>query len=190
VLSRVAISQPARAPRAFQQLQRQYGNRYVQRVVAAMRSAQNETEATAEVETAIASARGAGQPLDSNVRGQMETAFDADFGGVRVHTGSEADALNRAVHARAFTTGHDIFFRAGEYNPQSSGGRELLAHELTHVVQQTGAVRRKLAISQPGDLYEREADRMARAVMQQEVTAPPTAGRPMGRPGVATRLQR
>ena len=190
VLGRVASSQPARAPRAFQQLQRQYGNRHVQRVVAAMRSAQNETEATAEVETAIAGARGAGQPLDSNVRGQMETSFGADFGGVRVHTGSEADTLNRAVHARAFTTGHDIFFRTGEYNPQSSGGRELLAHELTHVVQQTGAVRRKLAITQPGDVYEQEADLVARVVMQMEASPASRSARTLDRPGLALRLQR
>jgi hypothetical protein len=69
----------------------------------------------------------------------MEGAFGADFSGVRVHTDSKSDSLNRSVQAKAFTTGSDIFFRSGTYQPASSGGQELLAHELTHVVQQGGA---------------------------------------------------
>jgi hypothetical protein len=73
----------------------------------------------------------------------MENAFGADFGGVRVHTDSTSDTMNRAIQARAFTTGKDVFFRQGEYNPSSRNGQELLAHELTHVVQQTGGVRQK-----------------------------------------------
>src|SRR6185436_5228939 len=92
-----------------------------------------------EVESSIPRARGGGRALDRTTRESMESAFCADFGGVRIHTGAEADRLNRAVSARAFATGSDVFFRHGEYNPGSSGGRELLAHELTHVVQQAGA---------------------------------------------------
>jgi len=96
------------------------------------------------VEAAIQGARGGGQPLDHGTRGQMEQAFGVDFSGVRIHTGEKADSLNKAVQARAFTTGEDIFFGGGEYNPGSSAGKELLAHELTHVVQQNGpAVSRK-----------------------------------------------
>jgi hypothetical protein len=91
-----------------------------------------------EVESAIQGARGGGQAMDGGTRGAMEGAFGVDFGGVRIHTGAHADSLNRAVQARAFTTGQDIFFRQGEYDPGSSGGKELLAHELTHVVQQNG----------------------------------------------------
>jgi hypothetical protein len=68
----------------------------------------------------------------------MGQAFGADFAGVRVHAGGPADGLNRALSARAFTIGNDIFLREGAYNPGTSGGRELLAHELTHVVQQGG----------------------------------------------------
>jgi hypothetical protein len=89
-----------------------------------------------EVESRIHSARGGGTPIAEGSRSKLEGAFGADFSGVRVHTDGESDALNRAVQARAFTTGQDIFFRQGEYNPGSSGGQELLAHELTHVVQQ------------------------------------------------------
>lgn len=95
-------------------------------------------EVDGNIESAIQRARGNGSPLGEGVRAPMESAFGADFGGVNIHTGKEADSLNQSLQARAFTTGKDIFFRQGEYNPESSGGKELLAHELTHVVQQTG----------------------------------------------------
>jgi hypothetical protein len=99
----------------------------------------------------------------------MEPAFGVDFGGVRVHTDTQADTLNRALSARAFTAGRDIFFRQGEYNPGSSSGRELLAHELTHVAQRGGhAVQGKLSVSQPGDAFEREADHVAQEIAQEQ----------------------
>lgn len=146
-------------------LQRQYGNRYVQQLLA--RRVKGDAETVPEGEQAIQRARGGGQALDSGVRAQMEPAFDADFSGVRVHAGARADALNRALNARAFATGQDIFFRQGAYNPGSSSGRELLTHELTHVVQQNGdQVRRKLTVGQPGDRYEQEANWVADQVMR------------------------
>lgn len=124
-----------------------------------------------EVEQAIRRARGSGQALDMDVRAQMERAFGADFSRVRVHTDDEAGALNRALDARAFTTGEDIFFRQGAYDPGSSSSRELLAHELTHVVQQNGSqVHGRLAVDQPGNRYEQEAHKVARAVIRREVS--------------------
>lgn len=123
-------------------------------------------EAGPEIEGAIEGARGRGQPLDRGVQAQMEQAFGADFGGVRVHTGAQADTLNRALSARAFTTGQDIFFRDGEYRPGSSSGQELLAHELTHVVQQSGGVQTKLTVGPPNDIYEQEADQVASSVVR------------------------
>jgi len=114
-------------------------------------------------------ARGGGHGMDHGTRTQMETAFGADFSGVRIHTDARADGLSQSLSARAFTTGRDVFFRQGEYNPGSSSGRELLAHELTHVVQQNGdGISRKMTVNEPGDVHEIEADHMARAVMQQE----------------------
>ena len=92
-----------------------------------------------DVARSIQSAKGGGAPLHDGVRSSMEQGFGADFSGVRVHTGGESDALNRSLNARAFTTGNDIFFGSGEYNPGSSGGQELIAHELTHTVQQGAA---------------------------------------------------
>ena len=91
------------------------------------------------VETRINSARGSGQPLSDEVQKPMEQAFGADFSGVRVHNDPESDVLNHQLSAKAFTTGPDIFFRDGEYSPGSSNGHNLIAHELTHVMQQ-GAV--------------------------------------------------
>jgi hypothetical protein len=88
------------------------------------------------VEKQIQAARGGGKPLDDNIRGSMEQGFGADFTNVRVHTGGQADALNRSLNAKAFTVGNDVFFGKGQYNPGSSGGKQLLAHELTHTVQQ------------------------------------------------------
>ncbi|HEX3035145.1 MAG TPA: DUF4157 domain-containing protein [Thermodesulfobacteriota bacterium] len=95
-------------------------------------------EITSELESGIYGNRGKGQPLRESSRSFFEPRFGYDFSHVRVHTGSESDSLSRSLNARAFTTGRDIFFREGEYNPGSSDSRELLAHELTHVVQQTG----------------------------------------------------
>ena len=169
MLNRATNGRPSRAGQSLLRLQRQYGNRYVQRVLALARKGAGETEAALDVEQVIQRARGSGQVLDSKVRTQMESAFGADFGDVRVHTDTQADTLNRELNARAFTTGQDIFFRNGAHSPGTSRGRELLAHELTHVVQQNGdKVQRKLTLGQPGDKYEQEADQVARAVMQQE----------------------
>ncbi len=95
--------------------------------------------ASNELESAIQQTRGGGQALDVSIREPMEQAFGGvDFRGVKVHTDGRSDQLNRSIQAKAFTTGQDIFFREGAYNPRIRSGQELLAHELTHVVQQTG----------------------------------------------------
>ena len=96
-----------------------------------------------ELEQSIERSRGKGQALPENLRRSMEGPFGEDFSGVRVHTDAQAHDLNDSVSARAFTTGQDIFFRKGEYNPGSDGGKQILAHELTHVVQQGAGVNLK-----------------------------------------------
>jgi hypothetical protein len=96
-------------------------------------------EVSHELGAAIDGARGGGRPLGDGLRAPLERAFGHDFGGVRLHTDARADALNRSLGARAFTSGQDIFFAQGEYAAGSSAGQELLAHELTHVAQQQGA---------------------------------------------------
>ena len=103
--------------------------------------------ATPNLETSIQGAKGSGQPLDENIRQPMEKAFGGvDFSQVKVHNDAVSDQLNQSIQARAFTTGQDVFFRGGEYNPGSRGGQELIAHELTPVVQQNeGVVQRSLS---------------------------------------------
>jgi hypothetical protein len=88
------------------------------------------------LEESINEARSVGQPLEETTRAALEPHFGYDFNEVRVHTGTEADRLSRQLGAEAFTTGKDIFFREGAYQPDSDSGRQLISHELTHVVQQ------------------------------------------------------
>jgi hypothetical protein len=103
----------------------------------------NSGEATTDLESSIQSARGSGQSLDPNLQAKMGQAMGADFSDVKIHTDSLSDQLNKSIQAKAFTTGQDLFFGQGEYEPNSRGGQELIAHELTHVVQQNaGAVQR------------------------------------------------
>ncbi len=155
-------------------LQKQVGNRAVQRLLA-QRSGDGGFELDDNTASQINSQRGGGQALDSAVQTQMGDATGHDFSSVKVHTDPEAHALNEQLGARAFTTGQDVFFRSGEYNPGSSGGQELLAHELTHVVQQgTGRVSGgggKMSVNAPGDTYEQEADAVAKSVTSGGATA-------------------
>ncbi|MCX6047080.1 MAG: DUF4157 domain-containing protein [Chloroflexi bacterium] len=110
-----------------------------------------------------------GQPLDTQTRSLMEPRFGHDFSQVRVHADAHAAASAHAVNARAYTVGHQIVFAEQQY-ATTSAGRQLLAHELTHVVQQSRAPREdqaqgKLPISQPGDRFEQEADAVAAQVL-------------------------
>ncbi len=100
------------------------------------RRAEGGFEAGPEIEGRLAALKGGGSPLSDEVRATMEPRFGADFGGVRVHTGGEADHLNRQLSAEAFTHGQDIYMRAGKYAPGTAVGNRLLAHELAHTVQQ------------------------------------------------------
>jgi flagellar biosynthesis GTPase FlhF len=95
-------------------------------------------EADPQLEGRLAADRGGGNPLPEETRAFMEPRFGADFGGVRVHTGSEAAQMSSELSAQAFTHGQDIYLGAGRYDPGTTAGKRLLAHELTHVVQQTG----------------------------------------------------
>ena len=95
------------------------------------------SEVTPNLESRIHSLKGGGQPLPESDRAYFEPRFGRDFSQVRVHTDTRAAESARAVNARAFTTGRDVVFGAGQYAPGTTAGQRLLAHELTHVVQQT-----------------------------------------------------
>ena len=89
-----------------------------------------------KIENQLNATKGAGRPLHRNTRSEMEQAFGRDFSGVRVHTHNQAIQMNRGLGAQAFTHGNDIYFNSGKYDPESNTGKHLLAHELTHTVQQ------------------------------------------------------
>jgi hypothetical protein len=148
-------------------LQRQVGNQAVQRLMA-QRRGDGSFELDEQTASQINQARGGGQTLDGPVQTRMSQAMGHDFSNVRVHTSPEADTLNRQLSAKAFTTGQDVFFKQGEYNPGSSSGQELIAHELTHVVQQSsgavGSYGGGMTVTAPNDVYEQEADSMAKSV--------------------------
>jgi len=104
--------------------------------------------ATPDFEARVEGLRGAGRPLPAEVRGFFEPRFGHDFGTVRVHTGGAAGEAAQAVRARAFTVGSDVVFGAGEWSPGTAAGRRLLAHELTHVVQQAPLAARRQPLLQ------------------------------------------
>ena len=124
---------------------------------------------SAKLENEITSTTGTGSFLPDSVQTKMESHFNSDFSNVRIHNDRKAVRMNQALGAHAFTHKNHIYFNRGMYNPSSRAGNRLLAHELTHVVQQNkDEIQPKLTIGQPGDRYEQEADSVARAVMQQE----------------------
>lgn len=97
------------------------------------------------VEARVRAAATGGTALVPALRQTLEPRFRADFGGVRLHTDARAAALATAIGARAFTFGNHIFFNTGQYQPQTPDGLELLAHELTHTVQQSAVIQRDIA---------------------------------------------
>ncbi len=108
----------------------------------------------------IKASSGNGSTMDVPTKSFMESRFGADFSGVKIHTGGDAVQMSRELNAQAFTVGNDIYFNEGKYNPGSDSGKHLLAHELTHTVQQGGnaIVQRKPAIVTGTDMAEDTED--------------------------------
>jgi hypothetical protein len=126
---------------------------------------------------------GGGSPLDTDTRGLMESRLGHDFSDVRVHTDGKAHESAQSINAQAYTVGSDVVFQSGKYEPATDSGRHVLAHELTHVVQQRsgpvdgtpapGGIR----ISDPSDPFERAAEQSAASAMSEPaVAAPASAG--------------
>ena len=113
-----------------------------------------------------------GQPLDATTRAFMEPRFGHDFSQVRVHTDPRAAESAEAVNAHAYTVGRDVVFAPGQYQPTTEAGNAVLAHELSHVVQQDGVSGSPAnTISRPSDSSEREADATAGNVLRSETVA-------------------
>lgn len=104
----------------------------------------DESQAPSHVENQINSSRGGGSTMDHNTKSFMESRFGTDFSAVKIHTGSQAVQMSRELNAQAFTVGNDVYFNEGKYSPNTDSGRHLLAHELTHTVQQSGGIGRKV----------------------------------------------
>ena len=123
-----------------------------------------------------------GTPLDGETRGFMESRLGADFSHVRVHTDARASESAQSVQAQAYTVGTDVVFQSGKYAPESDSGKRMLAHELTHVVQQrSGPVDGTPAgggikISNPADRFEQAAETSADHVMSSNWVASPATG--------------
>ncbi|MEB2782575.1 DUF4157 domain-containing protein [Algoriphagus sp. C2-6-M1] len=101
-----------------------------------------------QVSSQITQSKGSGQALPAPVQAEMGQKIGADFSGVSIHTGSQAAGMSNALGAQAFTHGSDIYFNEGKYQPESSQGKHLLAHELTHTVQQGAAPIQRMPIQQ------------------------------------------
>jgi hypothetical protein len=145
-------------------LQQRVGNQSVQRMIA------KSTPDLAGTAPPQPSGSG-GEQLSQETREFMESRFEEDFSDVRVHTDNEAADSAVALGANAYTTDRDIYFAPGKYSPKSQGGQRLLAHELTHVVQQDGTPASRASnnqLSDPSDFAEREADAVGDVVERGE----------------------
>lgn len=108
------------------------------------RKGEGEATATTGLDQRLESLAGGGHPLPLSVQQRMENSFGVSFDRVRIHTDGEAAQLSRSLRAEAFTYGNDIYFGSNKFDPSSRSGTELLAHELTHTLQQSGIQRKSL----------------------------------------------
>jgi Domain of unknown function (DUF4157) len=167
----------------LRQLQRSYGNSYVGAVIQRkadgdgtcdecekkekeiQRKGEGDVSSVPDGFEATMQRSGTGQPLDEGTRSFMESRFGQDFGDVRVHTDSASEEAAESILAQAFTTNRAIYFGRGRFQPQTKEGQKLIAHELTHIVQQTSGIQRRLVVDQPESTYEREAETVASQIV-------------------------
>ncbi len=123
-------------------------------------SPNGQTAVNPYTESKLKNSAGNGNKMDTATRNEMERGFGADFSRVNIHTDTNAEQMSRELGARAFTHGNDIYFNKGKYNPQSKEGKHLLAHELTHTIQQKGMIPAKLQMT-IGDGHDLTAARFS-----------------------------
>ncbi|MDN5289506.1 MAG: hypothetical protein JWR38_5780 [Mucilaginibacter sp.] len=155
-------------------------------------SSSAETHGSNELDSYVGSLSTSGQPLPENSRQFFEPRFGQDFSNVRVHTDSVAAKSAQSINALAYTTGSDIVFNSGQYSPESDSGKRLMAHELTHVVQQGGSNVQTKQIQRLGannGCNATQAGAIHQAIydargwinnMQAKVTATPNGGNVLG----------
>jgi hypothetical protein len=158
-------------PEAVLGMQRSVGNEAVVQLLAGHEGEADEAAGGGSSPVLDVVGRGGGQALDAHTRKGMEQALDADLSDVRIHHDSAASASAQAVQAHAYTVGSDVVFQSGLYQPDTPTGQRMLAHELTHVVQQrSGPVEGSatgdgIAVSDPSDRFERAAEANAERIM-------------------------
>jgi hypothetical protein len=168
---------PALDIAAVMHLQRTAGNQGVVQLLAS-------EEEPSPVHEVIGS--GGGTPLDEGTRTSMESAFGTSFQDVRVHADERASRSAESVGANAYTVGSDIVFRSGHFDPGTPTGQRTIAHELSHVVQQSQgpvdgtATPGGISVSNPSDRFERAAEHQADAVMASVGSRPSAASAPSG----------
>jgi hypothetical protein len=165
--ARALVAQRLADPDAVLGIQRSVGNAAVVQLLAdGDQAAEQDRSPVLDVV-----GRGGGQPLDEQTRGGMEQALGADLSDVRIHNDGAAAASAQAVQAHAYTVGNDVVFGSGLYQPDTPAGQRMLAHELTHVVQQRNgpvdgtATGDGIAVSDPSDRFEQAAEANADRVM-------------------------
>jgi hypothetical protein len=139
----------------FRQVQARFVSPYVARFASSgwlQRKSDGPREADATLSTELRNSMSGGSPLPLSVRRFMEPRFRADFSRVKVHTGDRAASLSQQLSARAFTIGNNVFFGRGQFRPESRDGKELIAHELTHTIQQGGVAQRSPEIQRSEDV--------------------------------------
>ncbi|MBS1510472.1 MAG: DUF4157 domain-containing protein [Bacteroidetes bacterium] len=109
------------------------------------------TAAPDNIASQVNAAKGTGSTIDESTKSFMQNRFNTDFSEVKIHTGSDAAQMNRQLNAKAFTVGNDIYFNEGEYNTSSTDGKHLLAHELTHTLQQQSFLQTKMVQLKPAE---------------------------------------
>jgi hypothetical protein len=156
---------PSRTAHSMKGVQSVIGNHAAQRLLRSpyvqgkLQTSEADNKGSEEVnrkpgmESQIERLRGGGQPLPESLRAQFEPRFGQDFSDVRLHTGSDAAEAAQNIGAKAFTVGNDVAFGAAQYSPETGAGKTLLAHELTHVVQQKAGTTGPTIQRQPGTDY-------------------------------------
>jgi hypothetical protein len=173
-------------------LQQTVGNRAVQRLV---RTGFDESVGDQHLASTVDAGLGSpGQALDRQTREFFESRFGYDFSQVSVHTGSRAAASAEALQAKAYTVGPQIVFGSGEYAPESPEGKELLAHELAHVVQQGSTAAPggpgDITVSDPSDTLEMEAEQTATEVIGSGPASEAPAAKPASSSGSGVTVMR
>ena len=131
---------------ATETISRKKSGRYHSDII--QRSGRSPPRESIPFEQTLSSSKGSGSALPGDTREFMESRFNADFSGVRIHTGATAQSMSSNIHAQAFAHGNDIYFNEGKFSPQTESGGTLLAHELTHTIQQ-GASNQKENTTDP-----------------------------------------